>query len=446
MSDNPAETLESLKNKEHTPEDAVSFGRIVGGKDRSVAVCRDAGPGSAMLAKAAISGLLSVGTDVWDAGVMPLPAVILSSGEFDTVLSVSSPEASCRGGGLLPYNSDGRVYSDVQYRELFMKFRDRAYELRDYRGTGSIHRLERIAEEYIRAVSRRHNAPKSAVMLDCDCGCTALCAPQILSGIGADLISLNAHSDPDRRPKSSVADRGGTRLDDVIAANLGSIGIALNNDGTVISVSDERGTMLSPDEMLALLLAFLKPSCAVIPSETSSVVDDAFRGTVCGDMDTNRKANNTRRLIRTDGTADHTLKEIVENEADFGVLGDGQYVFPQFSLCPDGMVAAAVFAEMAVNNSINDLVSSFPAYVVLNDVVHCSGNKEMISKRITEKLHGTGSVARINGWRVEMPGGWFAVSFSENLSDYIDIKAESRDKTYAVTMIEYAKDLVRRCI
>ena len=40
----------------------------------------------------------------------------------------------------------------------------------------------------------------------------------------------------------------------------------------------------------------------------------------------------------------------------------------------------------------------------------------------------------------------FAVSFNEITDGYIDIRAESRDRTYVVTMIEMAKGIVFRCI
>lgn len=447
MSDSAADSLSAMKNRERTPEDAVAIGRVIGGVGRRIAVCRDADPSSDMMANALISGLLSVGTEVWDAGVVPTPVAAFAAKKMDALASVCASGIPGNISGISLYNSDGSRFREEQERELFVKHRDKTYRLQSFKGTCSLRMFERVEDDYVRAVSRNHKAPRSPVILDCGCGCVSSCAPHVLTTIGTDLVCLNAHRDPKFRPRSRAASLGGHE-EEILASDTGSIGLSINGDGTKLSVSDERGRLLSDQEKLALLLLYLKPSCFVMPVSLSAMIDDAFYGRIGGNMDTVRKANSSDTVIRTDGSIEMTVAKIKENNADLAVLGDGSFIFPQYSLCPDAIVASAVFAEIAAKNSLCDIVSSFPEYIVMDDIVRFTGNREMISKRLSDKLSDSESmkVYKIDGWRVEMSGGWFAVSFNEITDGYIDIRAESRDRTYVVTMIEMAKGIVFRCI
>ena len=446
MNDSSAESLLSAKNRERTPEDAIIVGRIAGGAGMRVMVCRDADPSSDMMANALISGLLSVGTEVWDAGVVPVPVAAFSSGGFDALASVGSVGTFGGIADIRLRNSDGSAYRDEQERDLFVRYRDRNFRLQPYKGTGSLRILEKIEDEYVRAVVRNHKAPKSPVVLDCGCGCASPCAPHVLAGIGSDVVCLNSHRDPRYRPRTGAAD--GAAKEEAPSGDTGSVCFSINSDGTELTVSDERGRLLSAEEKLALLLLYLKPACLVMPVNLSALVYDAFRGSIGEGMDTTHKAGGSRSIVRTDGSTEMTIAKIKESGADLAVLGDGSLIFPQYSLCPDAIVASAVFAEIATNNNLHDLVSSFPEYTVLEDVVRYVGSREAVGRRLSEKLADTESrkTYRINGWRVEMPGGWFAVSFDDGKEGYINVKAESKDKTYAVTMMEMAKGIVYRCI
>ncbi len=45
-----------------------------------------------------------------------------------------------------------------------------------------------------------------------------------------------------------------------------------------------------------------------------------------------------------------------------------------------------------------------------------------------------------------MKNGWFTISFNDDTPDYINIVSESRDKAYAISMMEMAKSLVFKCV
>ncbi|WP_157844287.1 hypothetical protein [Candidatus Methanomethylophilus sp. 1R26] len=59
-------------------------------------------------------------------------------------------------------------------------------------------------------------------------------------------------------------------------ASTGSIGIAFNGDGTRLALLDESGKFVPGDKLLAIMLLAVKPSKAVVPYASPSIVDDAF--------------------------------------------------------------------------------------------------------------------------------------------------------------------------
>lgn len=307
--------------------------------------------------------------------------------------------------------------------------------------------MNMIAQNYIEYISASHNGRRAPIILDCGCGSTSLCAPHVLAKIGCDLISINAQIDGDFRPRPpGISNTDIASTNEIVASNTGSIGIALNGDGTHLALIDEAGRYVSLEEMLALVLLHTKPSVLVLPVDMSAVIDDAFYGTL--DVNPNLKNAASHKIIRTDGTLESTTKALKEEGSGIGVTNDGAFIFSESSLCPDAIHTSIIISEIASKNSIRDIISSLPKYVIVNDVIHFSGNREVFTKKINDKLTSieSKSVFAIKGWRVEMRNGWFTISFNEDIPDYINLVSESRDKAYAITMMEMAKSLVFRCV
>jgi len=82
-----------------TAENALRIGQTVGMSCRTVCVGSDAGPSSRMIKNSLISGLLSAGAEVSDAGVVPAPAAALASGGSDCVMMVGEPDEQGRISG-----------------------------------------------------------------------------------------------------------------------------------------------------------------------------------------------------------------------------------------------------------------------------------------------------------------------------------------------------------
>ena len=439
-------TLRSITDDDMTAEKALKIGRMIGRSCDVVCVGSDTNPSSSMIRNSLISGLLSTGTDVNDAGIAPAPAVALASAGSDCILMVGEPNELGHISRIYIMNSDGSVFTKEQLREMILTGQKET-PLPGYKDLGTLRSLDSVAEEYSVTICSKHGkGMDTPVMLDCGCGCTSICAPQILASLGADLTTINAQNDPQYSPRPqgvSVNDISG--LMSVMDTGHGSIGIALNGDGTRLALVDEKGRYVDPENILSLLLLYLRPSRLVVPFNASAVVDDAFWGLIGEGVHTTAKAGAVRKIIRTANDIESITAAIKDNGADMGALTDGTFIFPSITFCPDAINAAVILAKMSKENSLSNLISSFPQYVALKEKIYYPVNTEAFNKKLNEKLRELDAkdVWGMGGWRVSMKEGWFSISRNADNPDYVIVTAEAKDKVYAISMMELAKGFIR---
>ncbi|MDR3074656.1 MAG: phosphomannomutase [Candidatus Methanoplasma sp.] len=450
MTNNPALTLRSITDDDMTTEKALMIGRMVGCSYKTVCIGSDTSPSSRMIKNSLISGLLSAGADVNDADIAPAPAVALASRTSGCMIMVGEPNEQGVISRIQIMNSDGSIFTREQLRQTITNG-EMNRSLPEYKGVGTARLCDSVTDNYNRVISEKYGRNTNApVILDCGCGCTSVSAPQILASIGADLTTINAQNDPKYSPRPpGIGINDVSNLAEIVDLELGSIGIALNGDGTRLALIDEEGKYVEPENILALLLIYLKPSSLVVPSDASAVVDDAFRDLIGEGIKTDAKAHSDRHIIRADNDLESVMAAVKENNAEMGAMTDGTFIFPDITMCPDAINAAVILTKMSGENSISNLLASFPKYVVLKDSIHSPGNAELFGSKLADRLKELETeeeVWEIERGRVGMSKGWFAISRSSDNPEYIDITAEAKDKAYAVSMMELAKEMVRECI
>jgi phosphoglucosamine mutase len=446
MNNAPALTLRSITDDDMTVQKALMIGRMIGRSYGAVCIGSDTNPSSRMIKNSLISGLLSAGADVNDADLAPAPAVALASRSSDCMLMVGEPNEQGVVSKIYIMNSDGSVFTKEQLRQIIMIGKSDK-PLPGYKNIGKLRFCDSVAEDYNRMVCEKHEGRIDApVILDCGCGCTSLCAPQILASLGADLTTVNAQHDPRYCPRPpGVSAHDVNDLIEFVRVEQGSIGIALNGDGTRLALVDEKGSYIDPENILALLLIYLRPSSIVVPFNASAVIDDAFRGLIGNSVVTGAPVRGGRRIIRAENDLESITAAIKKNDAEMGALTDGAFIFPDVTLCPDAINAAVVLAKMSKDNSIRRLLASFPKYIVLKDSIYSPDNIEFFNRKLGEKLKefDPEQVWEVSGGRVGMSGGWFAISRNAENPEYIDVIAEAKDRAYAVSMMELAKRIAR---
>ena len=221
------------------------------------------------------------------------------------------------------------------------------------------------------------------IVVDCACGSASDIAPEALSRLGADITAIDSDINRRRKPRNPGAIKSELiYLSNFVNASTGSIGVSYNGDGTHLAVIDENGKYISQDAVLAMLLMYLEPRTAIVPFDSSAIIEDAFnspmklrQGGHGDDPD--------RRMIRAVGDQ-NILEACIANDADFAALSDGRIIFPEISLCPDAIYASAVVAELSGLRSLRNIVSELPLYFSKHVQVEFNSSSRVFNKKITE--------------------------------------------------------------
>ncbi len=440
-------TLVSTAERDLDPEDALSAGTRFGLKYHSVAVARDSDPSSEMITKALISGLLSAGADVIDTGKKPVPVVHTALGsKCDLILSVGNPDRDGHISGITAYAADGAPLSE---EEIFNILKSEEAQLPDFKHLGHMIEVTDLDKKYIEMVMSTGLSSQGYVILDCGCGSTSLSAPRLLENLGAEVIAFNTHEIDEKLPRAPGLDRSNlVHITSFVNASIGSIGFAFNSDGTRLALIDEGGKDVPGDRLLALMLRYYEPQVAVVPFDSPYVIEEAFYDPL-GMRSRSDEDTSERKLVRANGDLDSIIKAMKDNDAEFGALADGTFIFSPLGYCPDALFAAAVLSELAGKRSIHNLLEAIPVYSNRTLRVDFDGNMTLFSNKLREKIDNY-NVADFEfsgvAWKIILKHGTYTIKQSENNPEKLIVFAESSDVVYLITMLEQAKDLVNSCI
>lgn len=440
--------LRSSPTEDTTPEMGIILGHALAMDFRRVVVARDLMRSSSMMKEALVSGLLSSGADVIDIGVASGPAVALAASKGDCAVYVTEYRGYGMISGYILINRDGSLFRKEQIRHLQKVFVDPP-ELPASGNMGHVLHYASAVEEYNdRILAKAPGCSECSAILDCGCGPVSASAPQILNARGAGLLTINAQSDLDF--KSESVDELGLNISDIrnlLEACPGSIGISMNKAGTMMTLLDEKGNVFTPEQLLAIVVMYLRPASLVVPLDMSSLVRDAFLGRLGGITPgiPVEKAEESGLVMTSKDIG--AVCSAVSAGAEMGYY-EGGIIFGDTSLMPDGIRTAAAVAAIAGTTSVNRLLESFPRYRRDSKEVECTGNPDAFVRAIEDSvsdLNGTVTTAG-EAWRVDLEEGWIVIGLRRGQNPSVTIDAESEDRAYLVGLMEVAGDLVSKCL
>jgi len=227
------------------------------------------------------------------------------------------------------------------------------------------------------------------VVVDCGCGAASVITPYLLRRMGCTVVTLNSQPDgffPARNPEP--VEKNLEMLKKTTVAMGADLGIAHDGDADRMMAVDNRGRFLEGDKLLAFFGLRETTRSIVVPVDTSIMVDDVLKG---------------RKIYRTRVGDVYVAEELMKRNAQFGGEPSGSWIFPEISLCPDGILAAArLVAIVEKEGHLDSLIDELPTYPMIRGAVPCSNEKkESAMKAIAVKLKKMGEVCDIDGIRVD---------------------------------------------
>jgi len=406
---------------------ALKVGLVVGRLYGSVVVGSDTRTSSGAMKHALISGLLAAGSEVSDSGVIPTPTLALAAREFAAGAMITASHNPPEYNGIKLLNPDGSAFGSDQQKQIEGMILDGSLsaavwdKIKDsslYSGAVEGH-VERILREFPGGL-------KLKVALDCGCGAASVVTPHLLGKLGCEVVTLNCYPGGFFPHAIEPVE---SNLGDLMRATRESgaaLGIAHDGDGDRMMAVDDRGRFIPGDKLLALFAQEVGASKVVTTIDASMVIDELGFSV-------------TRTRV-----GDNYVSEELKGGGDFGGEPSGSWVFPDVSLCPDGIYAAAQLVNMAGRQRLSLLVDSIPGYPLLRGSISSGG---VVLSKLERQLMAMEplSISNSDGIRLNFEDGWLLIRAS-GTEPRIRVTAEARSEARVHRLYDSGVRVIKECM
>ena len=140
---------------------------------------------------------------------------------------------------------------------------------------------------------------------------------------------------------------------------------------------------------------------------------------------------------------DTAVSEELKEGGDFGGEPSGSWIFPDISLCPDGIYAAGRIAVIASSNVLSELIDEIPAYPILRGSVRVEG---VVVSELEPRLAAMKplSLDKRDGIRLSFADGWLLIRAS-GTEPKVRVTAEAKSQAQAEELYDSGIRIVKEC-
>ena len=373
--------IRGLVGSDLTPEIVARYAAALGawsasahpvpGSGRSAVVLgRDARTSGSMFAQAATAGLMSVGVDVIDLGIVPTPTVQLAVEHHRAAagLILTASHNPIEWNALKFVGPDG-IFLDAEAGRAVRELADRGPPRAAWSAIGRVHQDAGAIERHLDAILALPDIDVEAicrrrfsVAIDCVRGAGATAMLPLLARLGCEVHGINLETDglfP--RPPEPVPENLG-ELSRLVRDTGAVIGLATDPDVDRLALVDETGRPIGEDYTLAFAVAAVldgriseAPTPTVVANlSTSLVVEDAARA---------RGA----RFVRAPVGEANVARAIRDEGALIGGEGNGGVMLPALHIGRDAPLGVALILHLlaATGVTLSSLVAAAPRYTIV---------------------------------------------------------------------------------
>ncbi len=364
-----------------TPELVSRYAAALGpglgpnGSDRptarpSVVLGRDSRTSGPMFAQAAAAGLMSVGVDVIDLGMVPTPTVQLAVEHHHAGagLILTASHNPIEWNALKFVGPDG-IFLDAEAGKTVQALADRGPPRAGWDTIGALRQDPAAIQRHldailslpligVEAIRRR----RFKVAVDCVRGAGATAILPLLERLGCSVQGINLETDGRfPRPPEPVPENLG-ELEALVRKTGADVGLAIDPDVDRLALVDETGRAIGEDYTLAFAVRAVldgRISAATIPTvvvnlSTSLVVEDAAR-------------SRGARFVRAPVGEANVARAIRDEGALIGGEGNGGVMLPALHIGRDAPLGVALILHLlaATGVTLSRLVAESPRYTIV---------------------------------------------------------------------------------
>jgi phosphomannomutase len=428
-----------------TPELLVNFSAAVGTfyGPGLVMVGRDSRVTGEMVRGAVFSGLMSVGCDPVDLGVVPTPTVQLATEKSGAVggIVITASHNPAEWNALKLLSSEGMFLDEEQGLEVKRLVETGAFGYKpwDKIGKASV-RTDAVADHiaavlgipYLDADLIRRK--KFKVAFDSVNGAGGVILPALLAELGCETFGLNAepHGRFSHTPEPVPENLGDLRA--WVAKTGADVGFAVDPDVDRCAIVAETGVCIGEEYTVTLAARFVlskKKGPVAVNLSTTRAVDDVA-------------AAYGVPVIRTKVGEIHVAKKMKEIKAVIGGEGNGGVILPEVHLGRDAPVAIALTLQAMAESGkkISELWNSLPRYSIVKKKIEIgSADPDQILRQLGEK-HASEACNRMDGLKIDRPDSWIQVRKS-NTEPIIRVMTEAKTRVEAEQLCDAALNEIK---
>ncbi len=425
--------VSGLANIEVSPEFAAKLGAAFGatvGRHRVMITSRDHHKASRMINRALMSGLLSVGVEVQDLGVAPIPVVRYQVGALGLAggthvrKSPYDPQLAdvkffdARGLEIAPDRE--KAVERLFYMEDFERAPMDEIGTLSFPHAGTDRYRDGLLESVDREIVRKAGLK---MVLDYAFGSASSIFPAVLGALGVEVIALNAYLDETRISKTAEEfARSLQQLSNIVRTLGADLGVLLDTGGEKVFLVDEKGEILPGDLALALVSLLVMrtrpPGRIVVPITASRAVERMAE-------------EHGFTVTRSRGTSRALTEAALSPDVAFVGEELGGLIFPTFHPAFDGMSAVVRVLEMMARLDVrlHQLTRAVPESHMVRLEVPCPDERKgAVMRRLIEATKHF-KVELIEGVRVQVGEDWVAaIPDADRAIFHVVAEASDRDR------------------
>ena len=333
--------------------------RIVIGKDTRIS--------GSMFENALVSGIYSAGGSVLQAGVMPTPGVafLTVSENADAGIVISASHNPYYDNGIKIFGPSGFKLSDREEAQIENLILNESKAAASIAGSGSGYasELKDAEKKYINFLESTliKDLKGIKIVIDCSNGATYRVAPKIFTKLNAEVDALFVNPDG-KNINASCGSQHPQSLKQRVKLNGADIGLAFDGDGDRLIAVDERGNVISGDQILAV--------CAKVMQQKGTLQKNLVVITVMSNLGLRLALKNLgiKYLMAQVGDR-YVLEQMKTSGAVLGGEDSGHMIFLNHHTTGDGILTALqLIAAMQIESrplsELSQIMDVFPQVLV----------------------------------------------------------------------------------